>query len=191
MRRAAHSLGIALCTLAVWAAGAAADPLAIEGRCSVRVFGTSTLHDFEGVAPCASLAIEPAADGSYRARTEVLVGALDTDNESRNKRMQKMFEAQRHPSIVATFERIDAAALRSGAADALGFRLALHGVERPVAPRVTDFNEVPERSARFRASFELSLREFGLEAPVVMGFIAVGDRVRVEVDVELTAHSAP
>lgn len=167
---------------------AVADPSAVAGRCSVKLFATTTLHDFEGTAPCALFSVDPrGADGSYRARVEIAVADIDTGIDARNTRMRKMFDAQRHPRIVGVFDHVDPAKLRAGA---LGFRLAIRGVERPVAPSVSAFRETPEKSAAFHAAFDVSLRDFGLEAPVVMGFVKVDDRVRVEVDVELTPRPA-
>jgi YceI-like domain len=170
-----------------WVAGAASAQ-AIAGSCTVQFFGTSTLHDWEGTAPCALLAVEaPDASGRYGARAEVAIAQMDTDNSSRDKRMREMFEAKKFPRIVATFASVDPAELRAQRAGALPFQIAMHGVERNVAPTISDFSEVPGKSAHFRASFELTLGEFGLEAPVVMGFIRVDERVKVVVDVDLSA----
>jgi polyisoprenoid-binding protein YceI len=163
-----------------------ADELA--GRCRVVFAATSTLHDFEGKAPCSRLEIEPGEAGSYRARAEVTVRQLDTGNSDRDADMREMFDAERHPVITATFANIDPAALRAQRPDALPFRIAIRGVERDVTPRITDWSEAPGERAKFRASFDLSLKDFGLEAPVLLGFVRVGDRVSVAVDVELDSH---
>lgn len=169
----------------------AAAALDVAGRCSVRFFATSTLHDFEGEAPCALLAIEPAdAAGRYAARAEVEIARMTTGIAARDRKMREMFQAKRFPRIVAAFGAVDPAALRAGADGALAFRLSMHGAERDVVPTVTGFTEVPGQSARFRASFTLALSDYGMRGPVAMGFIRVADGVRVEVDVELSAASA-
>jgi hypothetical protein len=171
-------------------AAEAASALEVAGRCSVRFFGSSTLHDFEGTAPCALLAIDaPDRSGRYAARAEVAIAEMKTGNDSRDKRMRQMFEAKRFPRIFATFASIDPAALRARQAGALTFQLAMHGVERAVTPTLESFSEVPNTSARFQASFALSLKDFGMEAPVVMGFLRVDDAVRVVVTVDLTAKN--
>ena len=105
--------------------------------------------------------------------------------------MRETFEAEKHPRIVASFKQLDPAALRARAPGALPFRLAMHGVERTVTPAISRFSEDPSKRARFRASFELSLKDFGLEPPLGMGFLRVGDAVRVVVDVELRAKNGP
>lgn len=181
-------LGPALVLFIVAPLGAHA--LDIAGRCTVRFFGTSTLHDWEGAAPCALLSIDaPDASGRYAARAEVAIAQMDTGISSRDKKMRQMFEAKKYPRIVATFASVDPAALRSKQPKALPFSVTIHGVERAVKPVLTNFSEVPGKSARFRASFELALNDFGLKAPVAMGFIRVGEIVKVVVDVELTAKA--
>jgi len=178
------------CALALVGAPLGANALDVAGSCKVRFFGTSTLHDFEGTAPCALLAVEaPDASGHYGARAEVAIAQIDTDNSSRDKRMREMFEAKKFPRIVATFASVDPAGVRAQRTDALPFRIALHGVERAVAPTLSGFSEVPGKHAHFKASFELSLADFGLEAPVVMGFIRVDDKVKVVVEVDLEAKN--
>jgi hypothetical protein len=184
---------LAACGVAAFLASpGAARAQAVAGRCSVEFFGTTTLHDFEGKAPCSLLAIEsPDAAGHYAARAEVAVAQMDTDNSSRDKRMREMFEAKKFPRIVATFASVDPAALRARKPGALPFKLAIHGVEKSVSPTLESFSEVPGKSARFQARFALSLKELRMEAPVVMGFIKVDDHVNVVVTVELAAQAAP
>ena len=163
----------------------------IVGTCAVRFFGTSTLHDFEGSAPCALLAIgAPDASGRYAARAEVAIAQMQTGISARDKRMREMFEAKKHPLVVASFASIDPAAVRGRDASALPFEISLHGVTRRVTPALVSYRELAGESARLEASFELSLQQFGLEAPVVMGFVRVEDRVKVVVTAELAAKRA-
>ena len=181
------ALGLIVLSAAV---AARADAPVIDGRCTVRFFATSTLHDFEGSAPCALLAIDPPdATGAYGARAEVAVAQLDTGISARNKKMREMFEAKRFPRISVSFERIDPNALRRGSAGAIAFRISIHGVERGVTPVLSGWSEAPGKSASFRAAFALSLRDFGMQPPVAMGFIRVDENVKVEVAVELTARN--
>jgi polyisoprenoid-binding protein YceI len=168
-----------------------AAALDVAGSCSVSFFGTSTLHDFEGSAPCALLSIEaPDATGRHRARAEVAVAQMDTGIASRDAKMRAMFDAERHPHISASFDAIDPAALRAQAPGALRFRLSIHGVEREVTPTISEWRETPNERAHFRATFDVALSDFGLEAPVALGFVRVGDRVKVSVDVHLNARAA-
>ncbi|HEU4428152.1 MAG TPA: YceI family protein [Myxococcota bacterium] len=200
MTRSSRSLRrAALCGLAFAGAIAAASagpaeesPPAISGRCSVQFFGTSSLHDFDGEAPCARLEISaPDAAGRYGARAEVEIAQMKTGISARDRKMREMFDAKKFPRITATFAELDPRSIRARAPAALPFRVALHGVEKSVTPRLSRYSETAGQRARFRAEFDLTLQDFGLEPPVAMGFIRVGDRVHVVVDVELEANAAP
>jgi hypothetical protein len=181
--------GLALVVLTAALLPWASRALEVTGQCSVKFFASSTLHDFEGSAPCSLLEIgSPDTSGAYRARAEVTVQELDTGISARDEKMRAMFDAERHPRITATFAGIDPGALRARRADALPFRISIRGFEREVRPAISGWTEQRDGRARFRADFDLSLAEFGLEAPVAMGFMRVDDRVRVVVDVDLTAR---
>ncbi len=190
MRPTLNGVGILALLLAFAGAASGARAQEVAGTCKVHFYGTSTLHDFEGTAPCALLAIAaPDAAGRYSARAEVAIAQLETGISARDKKMREMFEAKKFPRVVATFSALEPAALRAQAPEALPFRIALHGVERPVTPTISKYAEVPGKSARFSTSFDLSLSDFGLKAPVAMGFIRVDEKVKVVVDVELTAKN--
>jgi len=186
---AVHGFALACAIAVAGSAAADASPPAVAGKCSVQFFATSSLHDFEGEAPCSLLAIEPPdASGRYAARAQVEIAQLKTGISARDRKMREMFEAKKFPQITATFAELDAGAIRARASNALPFRIRVHGVERNVAPKLSRYAEEAGKSARFRAEFDLTLREFGLEPPVAMGFIRVNDEVHVVVDVELAAR---
>ena len=78
--------GAALAFVLSFPLGAAAQDVA--GRCSVKFFSTTTLHDFEGEAPCALLAIDaPDAQGRYVARAEVEVARIETGISARDEKL--------------------------------------------------------------------------------------------------------
>jgi len=182
------SAPLALALLAGLLAPLSSPALEVEGRCRVSFSASATLHDFEGGGPCAVLAIEPDGDGRYRARAEVAVAQLETGIAARDRSMREMFDSERYPRITATFTSIDPEALRARRAGALASRLVIHGTERAVTPVVSDWSEVPGKSAHFRAAFDVSLADFGLAAPVALGWLRVQDRVHVTVEVDLTAR---
>jgi len=174
------------------AASAQASPPAISGRCTVQFFGTSSLHDFDGEAPCARLEITaPDGEGRYGARAEVEIAQMKTGISARDRKMREMFDAKRFPRITATFTQLAPRAIRARAPAALPFRVQVHGVEKSVTPKLSRYSETAGGRARLRAEFDLTLQDFGLEPPVAMGFIRVGDQVHVVVDVELEAKAAP
>ena len=186
-----RGLAIALAWLAGSFAPISAAALDVAGRCRVTFFATATLHDFEGKAPCARLAIEPHGEsGHYRGFAEVTVAQLDTGIAARNEKMREMFEAERYPVITAIFENIDSAGVRGQAQGMLPFAIEIHGVARGVKATTSGWSEVPDQQrAHFRAEFTVALSDFGMEPPSAVGLVRVGDQVRVVVDVDLTASS--
>jgi hypothetical protein len=159
---------------------------AVAASCDVRIRGTSTLHDFEGRAPCSRVEIEGPSAGPFTARVVVALAQLTTDNSARDERMREMFAAERYPTLEARFASIDLAALRAAARDAtatpaLAFRLRVREREVDVAPVLLAWSEARDGSATLAATFDLSLKQLGLEAPVVLGLLRVDDRVAVEV----------
>jgi hypothetical protein len=57
-------------------------------------------------------------------------------------------------------------------------------VERPVQAKLSNWKQEDDRHARFDAAFDVSLKEFGLEAPSIL-FVSVEDTVHVTVHVAL------
>ncbi len=197
--RAGRAAASAVGALALAAAGAAgaAGAETLEGRCSLRIEASATLHAFSGEAPCALFRIEPIAGSErQRARVEVAVDRITTGIAARDARMREMFDAEAHPVIAARFDAIEVAslrraALREGPAEELAFLLRIGERERRVVPSLARYREGADGSAAFRASFEVSLADFGLEAPTALGFVRVADRVGVEAEVELRGLAAP
>jgi len=191
--RACRAVGliVVLGSFAV-AARVAADPASrgLEGECEIHFVGSSTLHDFSGQVHSHPFALayridESGAPGSWSGSIEVPVAEMDTGIERRNRKMFEMFDADSFPLIVADFPRLGGDALARARSDDeidLDFDLTIREVTRPVAAKLSNWTET-ERSASFDAEFELSLAEFGLEPPAVLGLIRVGDAVVVRAHV--------
>ncbi len=181
-----------LCACAlVWLGPGGLRADGIEGSCALRFAASSTLHDFEGEAPCASVAIAPGAQGTgLAAVVEIEIAQLTTGIAARDARMREMFDAERFPRIRASATDLDLAALRRAAAEmapaeALAFELQIGAQQRRVVPRLSGWREAAGGSLHFLASFEVSLQSFGLQAPTVMSLVRVADRVRAEIEVEV------
>jgi polyisoprenoid-binding protein YceI len=168
------------------AAGVPARAEDVTGALRISFQATSTLHDFEGTAGGASVSLSQAAGGAWSAEVRVPVAELDTGNGWRDEGMREMFDAARHPEIIARFRDIDADQVRSSGV--LPFVLRIRSVERPVQATVTDWRQT-SREASFEAAFDLSLASFELEAPSTL-FLRVGDRVRVTVHATLERSQA-
>ena len=176
------------------ATGASAADLA--GDCTIRFFSSSTLHDFDGRVSCEPFnwsAQEDAGSGRVLIRDAVIripVAAMETANDKRDEKMYEMFSVETFPLIEGRFGDFDPNRLlttwRAGdaATARLPFELRIRDLSRPVEATVTNLQETPGRIS-FVAMFPVSLADFQLKPPSVLGLIRVADEVRVEVEVAL------
>ncbi|GAB4362280.1 MAG: hypothetical protein Kow00128_01900 [Deltaproteobacteria bacterium] len=167
-----------------------------HGECDIRFHGRSTLHDFEGKAPCLPFGAETTTDASGKASlpvvvVEIPVAGMDTGNGSRDEQMRKMFDADRFPRIRGIARDVDIEAVRKaarGGTAELDLLLRIREVERPVRAAVTGLRE-EGNTVRFDLSFPVSRKEFGLKAPSVLFFIRVKDKVLVRGNFRLDRSS--
>jgi hypothetical protein len=161
----------------------------VRGTCDFRFFGSSTLHDFEGTGRCLpfSAPILRAAEGKGElalVEVEVPVAEMKTGIGARDRKMREMFQADRYPAIRAAARDIDAEALRErmqgdreGKAP-LEIHLSIRGVERKILATAKNLKADGNRVS-FEIAFPVSLKEFGLPAPTVLGILRVADQVAV------------
>jgi hypothetical protein len=186
------------------AGGAKADALAsatIRGACDVAFLVTSTLHDVSGAARCLPFAAVLARDTAGRrvipsVEVEVPVASMDTRNKSRDGQMREMFRFDRFPRIHASAREVDVDRLRveiekgrEGDAS-IYLLLRIRDVERKVRATASNLKESGER-VTFDLGFPVSLGEFDLKAPSVLGIIRVGDKVSVKATFTLTVSVSP
>ena len=176
------------------ATGASAAELA--GDCNIRFFSSSTLHDFDGRAACEPFSWpvqEDAGSGRVLIRDAVIripVAAMETANDKRDEKMFEMFSVETFPLIEGRFGDLDPSRLlttlraEDAATARLPFELRIRDLSRPVEASVKDLRETPGRIS-FVALFPVSLADFQLKPPSVLGLIRVADEVRVEVEVTL------
>ena len=201
--------GIVLATLVTvfssfTAGGAKADapaPARILGGCDVAFLVTSTLHDVPGSARClpfeAALARDPAGNPVIPfVEVEVPVAAMDTRNKSRDGQMREMFRSDRFPRIHAAARDVDVERLRveigkgrEGIAS-IDLLLRIREVERKIRAMASNLIESGDR-VTFDIEFPVSLGEFDLKAPSVLGIIRVGDKVSVKATFTLTVSRSP
>jgi len=185
--------GIFLATLVVVlsssAGGAKADAPAsatIGGGCDVAFLLTSTLHDVSGSARCLPFSTVLARDAAGRqaipsVEVEVPVAGMDTRNNSRDVQMREMFRSERFPRIHAAAHDVDVERLRveirkgrEGNAS-IDLLLRIRDVEQKVRATAGNLKESGER-VTFDLEFPVSLGEFDLKPPSVLGIIRVGTR---------------
>ena len=186
------------------AGGAKADapaPATIRGACDVAFLVTSTLHDFPGSARCLPFEAVLARDAAGNlvipsVEVEVPVAGMDTRNKSRDGQMREMFRSDRFPRIHAAARDVDVDRLRvelgkgrEGKAP-LDLLLRIREVERKVRATASNLKESGER-VTFDLDFPVSLGEFDLKAPSVLGIIRVGDKVSVKTTFPLTVSRHP
>jgi polyisoprenoid-binding protein YceI len=176
--RVACFVSVVAC-LATFAPGARAERA--DGSLEISFSATSTLHDFSGRVAAVAVAIEQGLDGGWSGTVDVPVASMDTGLERRDESMRAMLDAAQHPRIGGRFR--DLRPEQVHASGVLPFLLQIRDVERPVQATVSHWQQ-DDRTARFDAEFDVSLRDFALEAPRVL-FVRVGDRVHVTVHVTL------
>jgi len=186
------------------AGAASADALApatIRGVCDVAFLATSTLHDISGSARCLPFAAALARDAAGRqvipsVEVDVPVAAMDTGNKTRDGKMREMFRSERFPRIHAAAHGVDVDRLReetgkdrAGKAS-IDLLLRIRDIERKVRATASNLKESGEQ-VTFDLEFPVSLEEFALKAPSVLGIIRVGDKVSVKAAFTLTVSRAP
>ncbi|MDD5762194.1 MAG: YceI family protein [bacterium] len=173
----------------------------IRGACDVAFLVTSTLHDFPGSARCLPFESVLARDAAGNpvipvVEVEVAVAGMETRNKSRDGQMREMFRSDRFPRIHAAAHDVNVERLRKGMVKgregdaSIDLLLRIRDVERKVRATVSDLKESGERVA-FDIEFPVSLGEFDLKAPSVLGFIRVGDKVSVKAAFTLTVSGSP
>ena len=179
--------------LAGWLVAAQTATAAVEdwpGQADIEFQATSTLHDFSGTVRTEPFQASVELDGSAATlggTAVVAVARMDTRHAKRDENMRKMFEAPRFPLITGVLEptRIDPAAPAQ-----VPLRLRIRDRVQTVPVTLTDWRVEPDR-VQFDLTMVLSLEQFGLTPPVLLGFIKVGDAVTVRIRGALEKPSAP
>jgi len=176
-------------------------PATIRGACDVAFLVTSTLHDVPGSARCLPFAAVLARDAAGRqvipsVEVDVPVAGMDTRNRSRDGQMREMFRSERFPRIHATAHDVDVERLRvetgkgrEGIAS-IDLLLRIRDTERKVRATASNLKESGGQ-VTFDLEFPVSLGEFDLKPPSVLGIIRVGDKVSVKANFSLTVIRSP
>src|SRR5512140_2853308 len=181
-------------------AGAPA-PGTIRGACEIVFLATATLHDVSGAARCLPFETVLARDTAGRevipsVEVEVPVAGMDTRNKSRDGQMREMFRTGPFPRIHASARDVDVERLRveigkgRGGDASIALLLRIRDVERKVRATAGNLKESGGR-VTFDLEFPVSLREFDLKAPSVLGIVRVGDKVTVKAAFSLTVSRSP
>lgn len=186
--RLRHAPAAGFFLLALAAPMAAAPPVAPSrwpAEAIIRFSATSTLHDFGGVVPAQPFVLTIISN-SWSAEADVLSGQMNTANEGRDKSMHKMFKTNDHPRIhgkVATAPKPGAA----GTNATLSLKIRNQQQDLPV--RISNWTETDDKLS-FHAEWDLSLKQFKLKPPSVIGIIRVGDTVHLTAEVTASKTQA-
>ncbi len=184
-RRSAYGARCVLIAGLGWGLATRAVAETWTGAAEVEFDATSTLHDFTGTAPVEPFEVSLVQDGSFASlggTASVVVAKMDTRHAKRDANLRTMFAAERYPLAIGALPstRIDMAAPPAS----LPLHLTIRGRTRAVPAALSNW-QLADGHCRFNLAITLSLREFGLEPPVLLGFIRVGDAVAVRARVAL------
>ena len=164
-----------------------------QGNCTVAFEGSSTLHNFNGKGRCEPFIASENAGIINVPELIVAVADMDTDNSSRDNKMHKMFEAEKYPLITGMSGPVSLSTIRKtleeniDSTQPLFFQLKVRDIEKPVTAILQNIVETEDKLTADLA-FTLSLADYKLKAPSVLGIIRVGDTIKVTTSFLLEAH---
>lgn len=157
----------------------------IKTTAFIRFHGTSTLHDFEGdiatIPFSANFHNDPLTGQSHVSAIAIVkVLEMTTHKKKRDKNMLQMLDAQHFDLITGVLENALAPEKEATTATLL---LKICNVEKEVPVTLSDWNRNGDHVS-FKMTFSISLKNFGLKGPSVLGLIRVGDTVELECTLE-------
>jgi hypothetical protein len=164
-----------------------AETTTLPGQAMIRFAATSTLHDFGGALPVQPFLLV-LSNGTWSAEADVRAALMATGNDKRDRNMHRMLNTNAHPLLHGRV--VGAPIPSSGAATNATLHLQIAGRALDLPVRVSDWLQSGDE-ARFHAEWDVSLDEFGLKPPSVLGVIRVGDRVRIAADVTASRTNYP
>ncbi len=182
---------IAACITVMFAVTGFGESAVANGKASIKFEGTSTLHDFEGTVQAVPFKISVRKDaGKLYATATVRVEIMNmtTDNKQRDKKMYKMFNIKKYTQIIGSMT--DAPFPGVGKTAKIPLKLDMHGIKKTVTATVSEC-KLDDKQASGVLRFTVSLEDFGIKPPSIMGMIRVGNDVEVECDIVGILDSTP
>lgn len=158
-----------------------------RGDCTVAFKGSSTLHDFHGKGTCEPFTVSSTDGIVDMSKPAVTVAGMDTGNGKRDKKMYEMFEQKKYPVITASAGAVALKDFRKKAGESakVNFKLKIRDIVKPVTGTVTNFVETDSRITA-DVAFTVSLADYQLKPPSVLGLINVDDKISVTTSFTLT-----
>lgn len=141
------------------------------------------------------IVFDPAQPEGASVSGSIAVASIDTDVEERDDdlRSTRFFDAARYPTITFTatgLRRVTKDPKSGQVSGALEGKLAMHGVERPVALDVKYLGEGKDPWGNVKAGFsartKINRKDFGLSwnETLETGGVLVGEEVEISIDAE-------
>lgn len=171
---------VAILALAVALPGLAAQ--AMQGACEATFSGSAPMDRFGGTVSAEPFTVQ-VQDQRADWQVEVQPIKMSTKKKGRDEAMHKMFRIPEFPVISGAAHNIDLAALTAGGDQPveIPFTLTILGTAKEMTAAVSNVKDDGQQLS-FDATFVVSLKDFSLKPPVLMGMIRVRDAVPV------TAH---
>lgn len=147
----------------------------------IRFSATSTLHDFGGAVAAQSFLLTTVSN-RWVAEADVLSGSMDTANDKRDAKMYEMFNTNDYPRLHG---KVVIAASPSDAPTNAVLSLKIRDEEHDLPVRITHWEQTAT-NLHFHAEWRVSLKQYKLKPPSVMGVIRVGDTVTLDAEVTAT-----
>lgn len=170
------ALVLTLLPLRISAADASVRQL--PANATIKFASTSTLHDFGGSLPSQPFTLI-ISNGTWSASADVLSGLMNTAHEKRDRKMHEMFATNSFPKMHG---KVNAAPIPGATGTNAALRLTIRDKTNDLVVRITGWTE-NAGAIKFHATWELSLKDYALKPPSVLGVIKVGDRIQLEADV--------
>lgn len=195
LARPALAVMAATLFLAGWMDGGSTQ-MEFQPQTTMRIEGTSSLHDFTCSAPLVSGVMEVSAPGATATaevlaalsvvNVEVPVGKIDCGNGTMDKKMRQALNEKSAPVVTYRMTSVEV----SGQPDANGLfllktkgRLSIGGTEKVIDMDVRG-GQNGDGTFNFTGSKKIKMSEFGIKPPSAMlGAVKTGDEVTVHFEV--------
>jgi len=152
----------------------------------VRFEATSTLHDFGGTVSAQPFVLKVSSN-QWSAEADVLAGLMNTANAKRDRNMHEMFNTNDYPRLHGTIA--PAAIPVSGTTTNVILNLKIRDQQHDLPVAISDWSET-DSNLTFHAEWDVSLKQFKLKPPSVLGVVRVGDVVHLSAEVTASKTAA-
>lgn len=162
------------------------ESLSLVGTGTISFKGFSTLHNFEGQGNVQPFTLRIGAGakggGEWSAAADLPVSTLNSGSRSRDTEMYKMFGGDSFPMIHG---EVTKAPVPEGGSGEVTMQLRIRDQEHPVRIAITNWTQDKD-TIQFHGAGQVSLSQYGLQPPSVMGMMRVKDTVVLEAQFSAT-----